>query len=98
MFSGGSHSGFLGGHVIAKDKRYKACVIRNPVTNIASMYNVTDIPDWCVAETASDSIQIMFDKSPMSLVNQITTPTLFLIGDQDKRVPPSQGKFSEISS
>jgi len=91
VYIGGSHGGFLGGHILALDKRIKAAVIRNPVTNIASMYGVTDIPDWCSTMTNSTSLQTMFDVSPMSKLDKISAPTLFLLGDVDKRVPISQG-------
>jgi acylaminoacyl-peptidase len=30
---------------------FRCAVLRNPVTDIASMVALTDIPDWCFVET-----------------------------------------------
>ena len=51
--SGGSHGGFLASHLVSNPATrplFRAAVLRNPVTNIASMLGSTDIPDWCLTE------------------------------------------------
>jgi acylaminoacyl-peptidase len=48
---GGSHGGFLCGHMIGQyPDLFRVACMRNPVTNIPSMVGVTDIPDWCFVE------------------------------------------------
>jgi len=96
VYFGGSHAGFIGGHLIAKDKRIKATVLYNPVTNIASMISASDIPDWCLAELCSEKLDAettkkMYECSPVAHVAEAGIPTLFIIGTKDLRVPPSQG-------
>jgi acylaminoacyl-peptidase len=50
-YVGGSHGGFLGAHCsVVEGNLFKAVALRNPVCNIASMVNVTDIPEWAFCE------------------------------------------------
>ena len=97
---GGSHGGFLTGHLLATkcpvgDGSWKAGCMINAVTNIAHCVGISDIPDWCHVESGEgrltgEALSKMFDMSPISKISNVSSPTLIVLGAADKRVPISQ--------
>ncbi|BFG14002.1 hypothetical protein CerSpe_002760 [Prunus speciosa] len=102
---GGSHGGFLTTHLIgqAPDK-FAAAATRNPACNLALMVGTTDIPDWCYVEAygsegkntfteapSAEHLTLFHRKSPISHSSKVKTPTLFLLGAQDVRLPVFTG-------
>ncbi|CAL8989795.1 unnamed protein product [Prunus brigantina] len=98
---GGSHGGFLTTHLIgqAPDK-FAAAATRNPACNLALVVGTTDIPDWCYVEAygsegkntfteapSAEHLTLFHRKSPISHSSKVKTPTLFLLGAQDVRLP-----------
>ena len=78
---GGSHGGFLTGHMIGHPefcKMWKAASLWNAVLDTSYMVNATDIPDWVYACCGTEDIDFaamsvehkinFFNKSPMAYV------------------------------
>jgi acylaminoacyl-peptidase len=90
---GASHGGFLTGWLIGHPDYkhlWKSAVLWNPVINMSYMWSSTDIPDWILAcclnkawthRVSSDDNKVFWDKSPISVVQNVTTPSLVLIGE-----------------
>ena len=65
---GGSYGGYLGAVMAGREKRVKGAILMNPVIDIPFMINVTDIPDWCSAETLGLKFRFNYSKSISSLL------------------------------
>ncbi|KAI9105906.1 Alpha/Beta hydrolase protein [Phlyctochytrium arcticum] len=101
---GGSHGGFVSAFLVGRyPTYYKACVLRNPVIDVGSNLAQSDIPDWSLAEAGvpydlnqpplitPDIYAKLWAMSPMSLAHAVKTPSLVMLGENDRRVPSYQG-------
>jgi hypothetical protein len=89
-------TGWLIGHPDSC-KLFKTAVLWNGVLNIPYMAASTDIPDWIVSCCLNKSMtyeitpamnDAFFKASPISVIENVITPSLFLVGGSDKRVTP----------
>jgi dipeptidyl aminopeptidase/acylaminoacyl peptidase/ectoine hydroxylase-related dioxygenase (phytanoyl-CoA dioxygenase family) len=91
---GWSYGGFMTSWVITQTKRFRAASVGAGVTNLMSFNGTSDIPgfipDYFGAESWED-LETYRTHSAMFQVGGVTTPTLIQHGDQDIRVPISQG-------
>jgi dipeptidyl aminopeptidase/acylaminoacyl peptidase len=89
---GGSGGGVLTCWIIGHTQRFRAAVSMFPVTNWISFVGTTDGPYWYhnFAKLPWDDISEHWQRSPLRLVGNVTTPTMLLTGELDLRTPMGQ--------
>ena len=89
--TGGSGGGVLSAWIVGKTDRFAGAVVVNPVINWASMTLYSDIhtfiPEYWFAKLPWEDPESYWVRSPLSLVGNVTTPTMLLTGENDLRTP-----------
>jgi acylaminoacyl-peptidase len=92
--TGGSGGGVLTSWIVGKTDRFKAAVVAKPVINWYSFVLNADNPAffykyWFPGPPWEHEAHYM-KRSPISLVGNVTTPTMLLTGEEDYRTPMSE--------
>ncbi len=93
---GWSAGGHMTNKIITHTDRFKAASSGAGASNWISMYAQSDTrvyrTPWFGATPWQEGapIDLYWEHSPLKYASRVTTPTLFLVGDMDIRVPPPQ--------
>lgn len=90
---GWSYGGYMTSWVVSQTQRFKAAIIGAGITNLWSMWGTNDIPsvlDDYFDGSPWDQPDLYRDRSGLFFVKNVKTPTLFLHGEVDLRVPIGQ--------
>ena len=94
--TGGSAGGIMTAWIIGKNNRFEAAVVAKPVMNWISKTLVADNYFYYANSRYEGQPWENFDEywkfSPISLVGNVETPTMVLVGMDDLRTPPSEAK------
>jgi len=94
--TGGSGGGVLTAWIVGKTNRFKAAVVAKPVINWTSMIGTSDIYTFMTKYWFSDlpwnDYSQYWERSPLSLVGNVKTPTMVLTGELDVRTPMSESE------
>jgi dipeptidyl aminopeptidase/acylaminoacyl peptidase len=94
--TGGSGGGVLTAWIVGKTDRFKAAATQKPVIDWASFVLTSDgsnyySPYWFAKHPWEDP-QGSWARSPLSLVGNVKTPTLVVVGSEDYRTPVSESE------
>ncbi len=89
--TGGSGGGLLTAWIVGQTDRFAAAASIKPVINWMTMALAADIGPfvrrhWIRANPWTES-DVYLKRSPISLVENVTTPTLMMVGEEDWRTP-----------
>jgi dipeptidyl aminopeptidase/acylaminoacyl peptidase len=94
--TGGSAGGIMTAWIIGKNRRFEAAVVAKPVMNWISKTLVADnyfgYANSRYPGYAWEEFENYWKFSPISLVGNIETPTMVMVGMKDLRTPPSEAK------
>ena len=94
FITGGSAGGIATAYAIGLTDRFNAAVSAKPVINwlsktltadsmVSQIYHQFPGPPW-------EHLEHYWERSPLSLVGNVTTPTLLITGEDDRRTPISE--------
>ena len=94
--TGGSGGGLLTAWIVGKTHRFKAAVAQKPVINWISEVLVADMPAFMVqnwfAKPPWEDQPTYWARSPLSLVGNVATPTMVMVGTEDNRTPDEEAE------
>jgi dipeptidyl aminopeptidase/acylaminoacyl peptidase len=94
--TGGSGGGVLTSWIVGKTDRFRAAAAQKPVIDWASWGLTADIasfssPYWFAKRPWEDPMGY-WQRSPLSLVGNVKTPTIVVVGSEDYRTPDSEAE------
>lgn len=94
--TGGSGGGILTAWIVGKTDRFKAAAAQKPVINWASMALTSDgtpfFGRYWMGSQPWENYQSYWARSPLSLMGNVKTPTLVVVGANDYRTPVSEAE------
>ncbi|HEX6220804.1 MAG TPA: S9 family peptidase [Acidimicrobiia bacterium] len=93
---GGSYGGFMTAWIIGEEDRWKSAVVERALISWTSFAGTSDIggvfPENYLEESYPDAWDIWWQRGPLALAHNVTTPTLVLHAEDDFRCPIEQAE------
>lgn len=101
-----SYGGYSTCRLVTLTKQFRAAAAQNAVTDLHAMWSLSDLQSWTEWEFGGkpwetvehegrkiDVGALMRERSPTTLAHTVTTPTLILHADHDRRCPVAMGRM-----
>ena len=94
--TGGSGGGFLTAWLVGRTDRFRAAVAQKPVVNWTSQAlvadNVSFFGRYWLGKQPWEAPETYWQRSPLSVVGHVKTPTMVVVGSEDYRTPVSEAE------
>lgn len=95
--TGYSYGGFMTDWIITQTNRFAAAIAGAGISNWVSDYGTADIPrtkesEFFGAPWETRGFELLWRQSPIRYAANVSTPTMFVHGEADLRVPIEQGE------
>ena len=94
--TGGSGGGVLSSWIIGRTDRFRAAAVQKPVINMVSQVLTADATPYFArywfGAMPWENLEAYWRRSPLSLVGNVRTPTLVVVGAEDNRTPPTEAE------
>ena len=94
--TGGSGGGVLSSWIIGRTDRFRAAAVQKPVINMVSQVLTADATPYFArywfGAMPWENVEAYWRRSPLSLVGNVRTPTLVVVGAEDNRTPPTEAE------
>src|SRR5205807_7188882 len=82
--------------LVGHTTQFRAAVAQNAVTDMNAMWGLSDLQSWTEWELGGFPWEVpgaMRDRSPITYVDRVRTPTLVLSSRDDRRCPMPMGRM-----
>lgn len=91
---GWSYGGYMTCWIVSQTGRFKAAMMGAGLSDLASMYGTTDIPNYLgtffKGRPSKETLALYAERSGITYADRVSTPLLILHGGSDERVPIGQ--------
>ena len=91
--TGGSAGGELTAWIVGHTTRFRAAMAKKPIVNQVASSLASDqyyTPQFESGPAPWEDAARQWSLSPLSVVGQVVTPTLLIVGEEDRRTPPTE--------
>ena len=93
--TGGSGGGLLTDWTVTQTNRFKAAVAQRDITDWANWWYTADAAGFHQSfypkSPPFDNVELYRAHSPITFINNVKTPMMFILGEADLRTPPTAG-------